>query len=458
MPTEASPPAAAAPTSVIALYGHPRVAAMLFLGFSAGLPFLLVFSTLSAWLAQAGIERGTIGLLSWVGITYSIKFFWAPVVDRLRLPLLFWLLGRRRSWMLVAQLGMAGGLAGLALHDPATQLGTMVGFALLVAFSSATQDIAIDAWRIEALEISRQGAMSASYQLGYRIALIVAGAGCLYLAAEYGWRTAYLAMAGLALVGVLTTLLVPEPEARAKRRPEAEVRVLAWVERNAHLPQALRDAGAWFIGAVVCPFVDFFQRNGLQLGVAILCFVGLFRLTDITMGSMANPFYLALGYTLKQVAAIAKFYGVVLSIVGAFLGGIAVARWGASRALMVGGVMVILSNLGFAGLAMVGEPSVTGLALVISGDNLASGFAGSAFIAYLSGLTNTAYTATQYALFSSLFTLPGKLLGGASGYVSEALGWPGFFLYTSALGLPALLLIVWLDRRLAVSNRRSDAR
>ncbi|MGQ0697450.1 MAG: AmpG family muropeptide MFS transporter [Panacagrimonas sp.] len=432
----------------ISIYRHPRVAAMLFLGFSAGLPFLLVFSTLSAWLAQAGIQRGTIGLLSWVGITYSIKFFWAPVVDRLRLPLLHGALGRRRSWMLLAQLGMAGGLAGLAVHDPATELGAMIGFALMVAFSSATQDIAIDAWRIEAAAIEQQGALSAAYQLGYRIALIVAGAGCLFLAAEYGWRAAYLAMSGLALIGILTTLLVPEPEARKSGTPQSEARVLAWIEQRNHWPASLRNAGAWFVGAVVCPFLDFFQRNGLQLGVAILCFVGLFRLTDITMGSMANPFYLALGYTLKQVAAIAKFYGVILSIAGAFLGGIAVMRMGATRSLMIGGVMVIVSNLGFALLALHGEPSVTGLALVISGDNLAAGFAGSAFIAYLSGLTNTAYTATQYALFSSLFTLPGKILGGASGFVSEALGWPGFFVYTSMLGIPALLLIVWLSRRL----------
>lgn len=432
-----------------AIYRHPRVAAMLFLGFSAGLPFLLVFSTLSAWLAQAGIQRSTIGLLSWVGITYSIKFFWAPVVDRLRLPLLHAALGRRRSWMLIAQLGMGAGLAGLALQDPSTQLGTMIGCALLVAFSSATQDIAIDAWRIEATELERQGAMSAAYQLGYRIALIVAGAGCLYLAAEYGWRVAYLAMSGLALIGILTTLLVPEPETGSRKTtPQAEARVLAWIEARPHWPARLRHAGAWFVGAVVCPFMDFFQRNGLQLGVAILCFVGLFRLTDITMGSMANPFYLALGYTLKQVAAIAKFYGVVLSIAGAFLGGIAVARYGSARALIVGGVLVIVSNLGFAALALHGEASVPGLALVISGDNLAAGFAGSAFIAYLSGLTNTAYTATQYALFSSIFTLPGKLIGGASGYVSEALGWPLFFVYTSVLGLPALALIIWLNRRL----------
>ena len=431
------------------VYRHPRVAAMLFLGFSAGLPFLLVFSTLSAWLAQVGIERGTIGLLSWVGITYSIKFFWAPIVDRIELPLLHRLLGRRRSWMLLAQLGMAAGLAGLAVQDPTSQLQVMVACALVVAFSSATQDIAIDAWRIEAAALEHQGAMSASYQLGYRIALIVAGAGCLFLADVHGWKAAYLVMAALVMIGVVTSLLVPEPENSVDRAtPQSELRAIAWLEAHAHWPQKMRDLGAWFVGAVICPFVDFFTRNGLKLGIAILCFVGLFRLTDITMGSMANPFYLSMGYSLSEVAAIAKFYGVIMSIGGAFLGGIAVLRFGAVASLMAGGVMVILSNLGFAALALQDAPGLTGLALVISGDNMAAGFAGCAFIAYLSGLTNTAYTATQYALFSSIFTLPGKVLGGASGYVSEALDWPGFFLYTSALGLPALLLIVWLSRQM----------
>jgi PAT family beta-lactamase induction signal transducer AmpG len=438
------------------MYGHPRVASMLFLGFSAGLPFLLVFSTLSAWLAQAGIERATIGMLSWVGITYSIKFFWAPVVDRLPLPGLTRLLGRRRSWMLLAQIGLACGLAGLALHDPATQLRTMIGCALLVAFSSATQDIAIDAWRIEAAEQAMQGNMSAAYQLGYRIALIVAGAGALYLAAEQSWSLAYLTMAGLVGVGILTTLLIAEPEQRISRDTLLqEERVTRFIEQRRHWPEGLRHAGAWFVGAVVCPFIDFFQRNGLKLGALILCFVGLFRLTDITMGVMANPFYLSLGYTLKQIAAIAKGYGVVMSILGAFLGGLAVARWGALRALVIGGVVVILSNLCFAALAIHGQPSIEGLALVISADNLAAGLAGSAFIAYLSGLTNTAYTATQYALFSSLFTLPGKLLGGASGWVVDQIGFTGFFLYTSALGLPALWILLQLNRRLQTPSAAS---
>lgn len=429
---------------------------MLFLGFSAGLPFLLVFSTLSAWLAQANIERATIGMLSWVGITYSVKFFWAPVVDRLRLPLLHGLLGRRRSWMLLAQVGLAAGLAGLALHDPATQLQTMVWCALLVAFSSATQDIAIDAWRIESVDASMQGSMAAAYQLGYRIALIVAGAGALYLAAEGGWRLAYLTMAALVGVGALTTFLIAEPAQRITQGTrQQEARVLQFIEARAHWPQLLRDIGAWFTAAVVCPFVDFFQRNGWKLGALILCFVGLFRLTDITMGVMANPFYLNLGFTLKQIAAIAKGYGVIMTILGAFLGGLAVARWGSLKALVIGGVLVIVSNLCFAGLAIHGTPSIAGLTLVISADNLASGFAGAAFIAYLSGLTNTAYTATQYALFSSLFTLPGKLLGGASGYVVDQIGFVGFFFYTSALGLPALWILLRLNRQLA--GRSADA-
>lgn len=440
----------------IALYAQPRVAAMLFLGFSAGLPFLLVFSTLSAWLAQADIERKTIGMLSWVGITYSIKFFWAPVIDRLPLPLLTTLLGRRRAWMLLAQCGLAAGLYGLSTQDPATQLQNLVLCAIAIAFSSATQDIVIDAWRIESADASQQGAMSAAYQLGYRIALIVAGAGCLYLAAEYDWHVAYRTMAMLVGIGFVTTLLISEPPQRERQAAQLEARTTAWLAAHGHWPRSFRRFGAWFVGAVVCPFVDFFERNGIRLAVLILAFVGLFRLTDITMGVMANPFYLSIGYTLKEVAAIAKGFGVVMTIVGAFAGGIAVARYGARRSLIVGGIFVIASNLCFALLAILPSPGIEGLMLVISADNFASGFAGAAFIAYLSSLTNTAYTATQYALFSSLFTLPGKLLGGFSGYVVDAIGYPGFFLYTSALGLPALLLIVALTRLAPVADARTD--
>lgn len=431
------------------LYTRRQVLTMLFLGFSAGLPFLLVFSTLSAWLTQAGINRATIGMLSWVGITYSIKFFWAPVVDRLPLPLLTRWMGRRRSWMLVAQIGLAAGLTGIALHDPATHLQHVVWFALLVAFSSATQDISIDAYRIESASVEMQGALAAAYQLGYRIALIVAGAGVLLLASRLGWPLTYHIMSMLVGIGLLTTMLIREPETHVSRDTMMrEERVLTYLERSAHLSETRRKVTAWLIGAVVCPFVDFFSRNGMKLGVMILLFVGLFRVTDITMGVMANPFYLDTGYTLDQIGLIAKGYGVVMSIVGAVLGGLAVARWGAVRALVIGGLLVIMSNLCFAFLAFTDKPSLVGLAIVISGDNLSAGLAGSAFIAYLSGLTNTAYTATQYALFSSLFTLPGKLLGGFSGVVVDHFGYLVFFLYTSALGIPALLLVIYLARRM----------
>jgi MFS transporter, PAT family, beta-lactamase induction signal transducer AmpG len=441
-----------------AVYRQPEVAAILFLGFSAGLPFLLVFSTLSAWLAQAGIERGTIGLLSWVGITYSIKFLWAPVVDRLPLPGLTAWLGRRRSWMLLAQLGLMAGLSGIALNDPAANLAAIVGCALLVAFSSATQDISIDAWRIESAPPERQGAMAAAYQLGYRFGLLAAGTGALVVASEFNWTTSYLTMAALVGIGITTTLLVREPEARISRDTALrERRVVDFLERKAHWPLHLRNAGGWFVGAVVCPFVDFFARNGLAAALLILAFIGLFRVTDITMGVMANPFYLDIGYTLNQIAFIAKGYGVVMSIIGAIVGGIIVARFGTVRSLIAGGVLVIATNLCFAALAWTRDPSLIGLALVISADNFSAGLAGTAFIAYLSGLTNTAYTATQYALFSSLFTLPGKILAGGSGFVADAIGWPLFFVYTSTLGVPALILLILLNRRLRTAPPPASA-
>ncbi len=415
----------------VASYRDPAVAAMLFLGFSAGLPFLLVFSTLSAWLAQLQVSKATIGLFAWVGLTYSIKVFWAPVVDRLRLPLLG-RMGRRRGWMLLAQLGIVAGLLGISTTNPAEDLVLVAYWALLVAFSSATQDITVDAWRIEAAPEEEQGALAASYQLGYRIALIVAGAGALLVASRSGWPAAYQAMAACALVGVLTTLVIRD---RAGALGAVDTSLLAW-----------------FRHAVAGPFADFFARNGLATGALILAFVGCFRLTDITMGVMANPFYLDMGYTLEQIAFVAKGFGVLMTILGAMLGGVLVARFGAPRSLILGGLMVIATNVCFAGLALLGEPRIGGLVLVISADNLASGLAGTAFIAYLSGLTSVAYTATQYALFSSLFTLPGKMLAGGSGWMVESVGYVGFFLYTSLLGVPALLMIGALLRRVQVRS------
>jgi PAT family beta-lactamase induction signal transducer AmpG len=431
----------------VAAYKHPRVLAMLFLGFSAGLPFMLVFSTLSAWLREVGIERATIGMLSWVGIIYSIKFFWAPVVDRLQLPLLHRLLGRRRSWMLLAQIGIAAGLFNMAHLNPVGHLGAMAALALLVAFSSATQDISIDAWRIEAVPQQMQGVMAAAYQLGYRIAIMVGSAGALWIAADFGWTAAYSVMAAMVGVGIVTTLLIPEPAPRVERQTIAqEQRVVAWLERKAHWPDSLRQLGAWFVGAVVCPFVDFFTRYGTKLAILMLAFIASYRLTDFTMGVMANPFYLDVGYTLKEIAAIAKGYGVIMSILGTILGGVAVARLGTVKSLALGSILVIASNLMFMTLAFQDDPSLTGLATVISADNLAMGVAGTALIAYLSSLTSASYTATQYALFSSMYALPGKLLMGTSGFVVDAVGYPWFFVYTSALGIPALVMLYLLWR------------
>lgn len=431
-----------------AAYRHPRVLAMLFLGFSAGLPFMLVFSTLSAWLREIGIERATIGMLSWVGIIYSIKFFWAPVVDRLPLPLLHRLLGRRRSWMLLAQAGIAVGLFNMAQLNPVGHLGAMAALALLVAFSSATQDIAIDAWRIESAPQSMQGAMAAAYQLGYRIAIMVGSAGALWIAADRGWMAAYTAMAMLVGVGILTTLVIPEPEARVERQAIAqEQRVVDWLERKAHWPASLRAVGSWFVGAVVCPFVDFFTRYGTKLAILMLAFIASYRLTDFTMGVMANPFYLDVGYTLKEIAAVAKLFGLVSSIIGVLLGGVAVARLGTVRSLAAGSIAVIASNLMFMTLAFQSQPSIVGLATVVSADNLAMGIAGTALIAYLSSLTTASYTATQYALFSSAYALPGKLLMGTSGFVVDAVGYPWFFVYTSSLGIPALVMLYFVVRQ-----------
>jgi PAT family beta-lactamase induction signal transducer AmpG len=436
--------------AALASYKYPSVFAMLFLGFSAGLPFMLVFATLSAWLREIGIERTTIGMMSWVGIIYSIKFFWAPVVDRLRLPLLGRWLGRRRSWMLLAQFGILLGLLRISHLDPIGHLGTLALLTLFVAFSSATQDIAIDAWRIESAPQPLQGSMAAAYQLGYRIAIMVSSAGALWIAADAGWSMSYRSMAMLVGIGIVTTLVIREPQPRAPvESVTQERRVIEWLRQKAHWPATLRDVGAWFVGAVVCPFVDFFTRYGSRLAILMLAFIASYRLTDFTMGVMANPFYIDVGYTLKEIAAVAKGYGLIASIAGVLLGGVVVARLGPYKSLALGGVLVIVTNLLFMTLAWSDEQSLLGLAVVVGSDNLAQGVAGTALIAYLSSLTSASYTATQYALFSSAYALPGKLLMGTSGFVVDQIGYPYFFVYTSLLGLPALVMLFFLSRRRA---------
>ena len=410
------------------IYTNPRVIAMTFLGFSGGLPFLLVFSTLTAWLTEGNVSRSTIGFFAWIGITYSTKVLWAPVVDSIPIPILTKKLGQRRSWMLIGQMGIALGLVLMSLIGPSDLL-ILSCCAFLVAFSSATQDVAIDAFRIESAEPEYQGAMSAAYVFGYRLALLIAGAGALYLAEYFSWTIAYITMATLMLVGVITVILVAEPD----RQSESFQLELS--------PIGLR---RWFTRAVAGPFVDFFSRNG-KVAFIILLFIAVFRLSDIAMGIMANPFYLDMGYTKIEIANVAKVFGFFMSIAGSLICGVLVVKWGLMRPLFIGAVAVSITNLLFASLSVL-EPKVSYLAIVISADNLSGGFAATAFIAYLSSLTNRAYTATQYALFSSLMTLPGKFISGFSGLVVENFGYFEFFVVAAMLGLPAILLVVWLSR------------
>ncbi|WP_340122375.1 AmpG family muropeptide MFS transporter [Methylobacter svalbardensis] len=424
--------------SAFSIYAQPRVRSMVFLGFSAGLPFLLVFSTLSAWLRDEGVERSVIGFFSWVGVTYSIKVFWAPVIDRLPLPLLTKWMGKRRSWMLLAQLGIVVGLMGMGSSDSHTQLQQIALLSVWVAFCSATQDVVIDAYRIESVNPEYQGAMAATYVLGYRIALLMAGAGAFYIADYASWKVAYFVMASAMVVGLIATLCLKEPE----HKP-ADVTKL---RENA----AVKGQNIWqrfltgFMGAVLSPFMEFFNRNG-KVGLLILMLIAVYKMSDITMGVMANPFYLDLGFSKKDIADISKVFGFFMTIVGAAVGGVLVVRYGIMRPLLLGALMVAGTNLLFAVLA-VSEPSLLLLSGVISADNLSGGIATSVFIAYLSSLTSTAYTATQYALFSSLMTLPAQLLGGFSGVVVDSYGYTVFFIYASTVGLPAIVLVLLLMR------------
>lgn len=417
------------------VYTEAATLRMLLLGFSAGLPLLLVFGTLSFWLREAGIDRTTIGYLSWVGLAYGFKWAWAPLVDRLPIPLLTRLLGRRRSWLLLSQAVIVTALVCMALTDPRLALEPVVWCALAVAFGSATQDIALDAYRIESADPQRQAALAATYQTGYRIAMIWAGAGALWIAAraevagaagyQHGaWQAAYLVMAASMLLGMVTVLFSPEPMRR-------------------ELPPS-KNAAEWLKGALIAPFADFLHRYGKQ-ALLILALIAIYRISDVVMGIMANPFYVDMGYTKDEVAAVTKIYGVIMTLAGAFAGGALAMRFGVMRVLMLGAILSAGSNLLFAWLGTRGH-DVSALIFVISADNLSSGIASAAFIAYLSSLTNVNYSATQYALFSSMMLLLPKFLAGYSGRYVDAYGYSHFFTATALLGLPVLLLVALASR------------
>lgn len=421
-------------SATVKVYAEPASLRMLALGFSAGLPLLLVLGTLSFWLREAGINRTTIGYLSWVALAYAFKWMWSPLVDRMPIPWLTRALGRRRSWLLLSQAMIVAGLVGMAFSDPITALNPIVWCALAVALGSATQDIALDAFRIESADAERQAALAATYQTGYRLAMIWAGAGALWLAArvqgevagymQSAWQVAYLVMAASMLVGMVTVLCSQEPN-----------------------PQPLTPAKNlldWLRGALVAPFADFIQRYRWQAAL-VLALIAVYRISDVVMGIMANPFYVDMGFSKDEVAAVTKVFGVVMTLLGAFIGGAMAMRWGVMRVLMLGALLSATSNLLFAWLATQGH-DLMGLTLVVSADNLSGGIASAAFIAYLSSLTNVQYSATQYALFSSMMLLAPKWLAGFSGRFVDAYGYETFFIATACLGVPVLLLVALAAR------------
>ncbi|SIS79303.1 AmpG family muropeptide MFS transporter [Neptunomonas antarctica] len=443
--------------SSLKIYLHPRSVAMLFLGFSSGLPLLLVFGTLSFWLREAGVERSVITYFSWVGLAYGLKWLWAPLIDRLPLPILSTWLGRRRSWMFLSQCLLIASLAGLAFSDPLLHLNYMALLAIAVAFSSATQDIVIDAYRIESAGERLQAAMAATYMAGYRLAMIVAGAGVLALAAwvdidpsiysQHSWQVAYLCMAALMGTGLITTMMIAEPAAieMDQETLEQQHKITAKAEQLAHLPQKLSSLLGWGYIAVICPFADFIRRYGKQ-ALIILALIGTYRISDVILGIIANIFYVDMGFSKQEVATIIKVYGVIMTILGAGLGGILVNRYGVMKILFTGALLAAGTNLLFAWLATLGHDTRV-LTLVISLDNLSGGIATAAFIAYLSSLTNIQYSATQYALFSSVMLLFPKFLGGFSGGIVDSLNYAWFFTGTAVLGIPVLIL-VWMAAKI----------
>ncbi|MEO7072128.1 MAG: MFS transporter [Rhodanobacter sp.] len=405
---------------ILRAFATPSAGTMCVLGFGSGLPFLLVGYTLTIWLRERGLALGTIGLLSYVSLFYVFKFLWAPLLDRWNAPVLG-ALGRRRGWLVLALLVLMAALAGMASCGQ-DQLQLLVALAALAAFAGATQDTVVDAYRIEIAPVQAQAALAATYTLGYRFGMIVSGAGALYLAAAAGWRVAYLCMAAALLLPLVATLLAREPVV-------TEVRVRP-------------DFATAFIG----PFADFLRRYGVLVAVVLLVFIGLFKLPDQMLGVIAGPFYIDAGYSKEQIATVSKLYGIWIGIAGAFLGGMSVAALGLRRSILIAALGLGLSNLLY--LLMTANPGQSwAFVTAISGDNAALGFAGVVLVAFLSSLTSSEFTATQYALLVSFANMPGKLIGGMSGFLVESWGYDGFFIFSTLSVVPTLALWWWLAHR-----------
>ncbi len=496
---------------------HPRVITMLFLGFSAGIPILLIFGTLSAWLTEAGVKKSAVTFFSWAALGYSFKFVWAPLIDRLPLPLLTRMLGRRRAWLVISQLSVMGAIFWMAMIDPAqshAQLTAMALAAVALGFSSATQDIVIDAYRIECVEEEYQAMLSATYIAGYRIAMLVASAGAFYLADFFGtsselyqyqaWQITYGIVGCCMIIGVITTLVIPEPDRKdlperinysaveygrffllflcvaitfgitffysgaltadlkgfLKQTIPLSGRIIGFLAECLRLFVSLGVAysvaqimvrlglvdRAMLDDTYLEPVKDFFKRYGMKTAVLILLLVGFYRVSDIVLGVISTVFYLDLGFTKSEIATVAKVYGLLMTIAGGFLGGMLSVRYGVLRILMTGALLSAATNLLFVLLANVG-PDLLLLKIVVGIDNLAAGLASAAFVAFLSSLTSISFTAVQYAVFSSLMTLFPKLFGGYSGTIVEGIGYGPFFTMTAIIGIPVIYLI-WVLRKL----------
>lgn len=406
-------------------FTQPAALTLFFFGFTSGLPFLLVGGTLSAWLKESGVSLEHIGLVSLAGLAYSFKFLWAPAVDRLRLPFLG-RLGQRRGWLLAAQLLLATSLLLMAWITPQGSFALFIAMTALAAFAGATQDVVVDAYRIEIAPVEAQGALAATYTLGYRIALLASGAFALVLADHVAWSLVYLCMAAAVGAVMLATLLAREPQQAAVR--------------SASVTSVLEDS-------VIGPFRDFFRRYSGALGMALLAFMGLFKISDQMIGVMALPFYLDCGFSKSEIGAVSKIFGVWVGIAGAFLGAAVIVRLGVQRSLLIAMLLGAASNLLFLLLAQF-PGDIRVFTAVIGGENLVGGFLGTAAVAWLSSLVNRHYTATQYALFSSLVALPGKLVGGFSGFLVTAAGYTSFFVFSTLAILPALVLFFWLQPQL----------
>jgi len=467
------------------VYLDRRVIGILFLGFSSGLPIMLVLRTLSAWLEESGVDKGTIGLFAFTFAPYTFKFAWAPLMDRLPLPVLTRVFGRRRGWVLLTQACLIAAIWGLGQTDPGVDLYMTALMALVVSFCSASQDIVIDAYRIELLEKHQLGAGSANVVTGYRIGMWVAGAGALWIADLAGWSMAYTAMALLVLIGVVAVLALPEPQ-RVDWKADPEPAINLGDHRQLAFLLLLAATLGAFVGllvgsgygvlygwswgvaialvlgglfallgsrarafrqAVIDPFREFVERNGPSVALAILAFISVFKASDVLLTLMANPFYLETGFSKSQIAWVSGTFGFLVTFVGSYAAGLMIYRMGIMRGLWIGAILMMGSNLMFALQAYVGANYALFHATILI-ENVSGGIGTTAFIAYLASLCNVRYTAVQYALLTSFMQMLAKfVIVPSSGFLVEGMGWIPFFVISSAAGVPALALLWWLDRQ-----------